>query len=89
MVATRLFAIAVHALLHDHPSPVVGDDEAMQIKVEAVLHGGAVDFRDQAACFRKRRAVEPYSLANGDEFMRGLFRMFSPAAADVDSEFAR
>jgi len=35
--------------LHHRPLAVVGDKEAVQIQLEAVLHGGAVDFRHQAA----------------------------------------
>ena len=47
MVAARLLLVAVHALLHDRPLPVVGHEEPVQIKVEAVLDGGAVDLRDE------------------------------------------
>ncbi len=43
MVPARLPGVAVHALLDHHPLAVVGDDEAVQIEVEPVLHGGAVD----------------------------------------------
>ena len=68
VIAARLPAVAVHALLHDDPAPVVGDDEAVQIEVEAVLHGGAVDLGDQPARPRERRAVEADALADGDQF---------------------
>jgi hypothetical protein len=36
--------------------PVVGDDEAVEIEVEAVLDGGAVDLGDQPAGAAERRA---------------------------------
>jgi hypothetical protein len=49
VIAPRLAAIVVHPLLHHHPFAVVGDDEAMEIEIEAVLHGGAVDLGDQPA----------------------------------------
>ena len=47
MVAARLLLVAVHALLHDRPLPVVCHEEPVQIKVEAILDGGTVDLRDQ------------------------------------------
>jgi hypothetical protein len=56
MVAAGQAAIAVHALLHHHPLAVVGDEEAVQIEVETVLHRGAVDLGHQAARFGRGRA---------------------------------
>ena len=58
VIAARLPAIAVHALLHHDPVAVVGDDEAVQVEIEAVLHRGAVDLGDQPARSGQRRAVE-------------------------------
>ena len=49
MIAACLPALAVHALLHHRPVAVVGDDKAMQVEIEAVLHGGAVDLGDETA----------------------------------------
>jgi hypothetical protein len=46
MVAARLLLVAVHALLHDRPLPVVGHEKPVQIKVESILDGGAVDLCD-------------------------------------------
>src|SRR5215211_4239246 len=74
MVAARLLEGAVHALLHDHPSAVVGDDEAVQVKLEAVLHRGAVDLGDEAARIREGGAVEADPLARRFELLRGLPR---------------
>ena len=54
VIAARLPALAVHALLDDDPAAVVGDDEAVQIELEAVLHRGAVDLGDQPARSRQR-----------------------------------
>ena len=51
VIATRLLATAIHALVHDSPAPFIADDEAMQIKVETVLNGGAVNFGDQSTGF--------------------------------------
>ena len=67
---------------------VVGDDEAVQVEVEAVLHGGAVDLGDQPAGLRERRAVEADALADRDQLLRRLPRMLAAAAADMDAELA-
>ena len=88
MVAARLARVAVHPLLDDDPAPVVGDDEAVQIEVEAVLHGGAVDLGDEAARGGERGAVEADPVADRDELVRGLARMRAASAADIEAEFA-
>ncbi len=46
MIAPGLAAIAVHALLDDDPASVIGDNEAVQIEIKAVLHRCAVDLGD-------------------------------------------
>ncbi len=46
VVPPRLTRVPVHALLDDSPFAVVGDEEAMQIKIESVLDGRAVDLGD-------------------------------------------
>ena len=89
VVAARLLLVAVHALLHDRPLAVVGDEEAVQIKVEAVLDGGAVDLGDEAAGARQLGAVEADAFAEQTQFVRRLARMLAAAAADVDAEFVR
>ena len=88
VIAPRLAVVAVHALLHDHPFAVVGDDEAVQIEIEAVLHRGAVDLGDQPAGLRQRRAVEADALADRHQFLRRLARMLAAAAADMEAELA-
>src|SRR6202042_2409993 len=64
MVAASRAARIVHALLDDGPVAVVGDDEAVQIEVETILHGGAVDLRNQPADVGERGAVDSDPLAN-------------------------
>ena len=88
VVAARLPGILVHALLHDDPVPVVGDDEAVQIEIETVLHGGAVDLGDQPARLGERRAVEADPVADRHKLMRCLPGMLAAAAADMDAELA-
>ena len=89
VVAPRLTALAVHALLDDDPAAVVGDDEAVQIEVEPVLDRGAVDLGDEAARGRELFAVEADPVPDCDELLRRLARMRPAAAADMQAEFAR
>ena len=89
MVAARGAARIVHALLDDGPFALVGDDEAVQIEVETILDGGAVDLRHQPADVGERGAVDPDPLADRREFVRRLARLLAAAAADMDAEFAR
>ena len=77
MIAARGAGCAVHALLHDDPIAVVGDDEAVEVKVEAVLHGGAVHLGDQPARLRQRRAVEADARADVGQ-LRGVWREWRP-----------
>ena len=44
----------------------------MQIEIEAVLHGRAVDLGYQAAGFGQRDAIKPGPLADRDQLMRSL-----------------
>ena len=64
VVAAGVAAVAVHALLDHDPLAVVGDDEAVQVELEAVLHRRAVDLGDEPARPRQRRAVEAGALAD-------------------------
>lgn len=89
VVAARLFPVAVHALLHDGPFAVIGDEEAVQIQIKTVLHGGAVHLGDQAAGARQLRAIKTDALAEQAQFIRRPARVLSAAAADMDTEFAR
>ena len=64
MIAPGLPAVAVHPLLDHDPAAIVGDDEAVQIEIKPVLHGGAVDLGDQPAGFGQRRAVQADPIAD-------------------------
>jgi hypothetical protein len=81
-------AIAVHALLHDRPAPFIADHEAMQIKVETVLNGGAVDFCRQSTGFCQRVTIEANAVAESHKLARRQARMLAAAAADAQAEFA-
>src|SRR5215204_4116192 len=87
MITARLFASAIHALLNDGPFSVVGDDEAVEVEIETVLHRRAVDLGHQAARSRQRGSVKSHTVADREQFMRGLPRVFPAPAAYVDTEF--
>jgi hypothetical protein len=89
VVAAGRTARAVHALLDNRPATVVGDDEAMQIEVKAILDGGAIDLRHQAAGVGERGTVDSDPLPDRRELERRLARMSSAPSADMDAEFAR
>ena len=62
MITARLLAVSVHSLLDHDPLAIVGHDEAVKIKVEAVLHGGAVHFGDEPAGSCQCRPVKSHTL---------------------------
>src|ERR1700681_4627356 len=70
MVAARLPLVAIHALLNNRPFAFVGYEEAMQVKVKAVLYRGAVDFGHEAACPRQRQPVNTDAFAECCQFLR-------------------
>ena len=72
MIAACLPAFAVHALLHHGPVAVIGDDKTVQVEIEAVLHGGAIDLGHEAAGLRELAAVEAHMIPDRDEFARRL-----------------
>jgi hypothetical protein len=84
MIAARLPALPVHALLDNDPAPLVADDEAVQIEIESILDGSAVDLRHQPARLRKRCVVEAYPFSYRAELVRSLPRMPAAPAADVN-----
>src|SRR5579883_115806 len=88
MVTPRLAPLVAHALLDHDPMAVVGDDEAMQVKLEPVLHRGAVDLGDKPAGRGESGAVEADLFADGRQLLRRFARMFAAAAADMETEFA-
>jgi len=69
MVAACLSFVAVHACCNDRPLAVVGHEEAVQIEVETVLHGGAVDLGNQPAGARQVRCIKADTLAQQAQFV--------------------
>ena len=72
VVAPRLLRIDAHTLLHDGPFTGIGHDEAMKIKIEAILHRRAIDLGNQSARLRESGPIEPYPVADGHELVRRL-----------------
>ena len=71
VIAPGLTLCAVHALLHNRPIALIRDEEAVQIEIEAVLDGCAVDLRHKPAGARKRRRVEPNPIPKPHQLFRG------------------
>src|ERR1700722_9247735 len=86
VVAPRLLLVAVHTLLHHRPLAVVVHEEAVEIEIEAVLHGGAVDLSDQPARAGESGAVETDTFAERLQFVRRLAGMLTSAAANAGTE---
>jgi hypothetical protein len=87
MVATGLTPTAVHALLNDDPASIVRHDEAVQVKIEAILDGRAIDFGYQTACGGKRSAVEPDTVANRHKLLGCIARVLAATAAHMQAKF--
>src|SRR5581483_2751333 len=67
----------------------VGDNEAVEIEVETVLHGGAIDLGGKPARRGELLAVETDALADCDQFAGRLPRMGTTPAANVNAERLR
>jgi hypothetical protein len=86
MIAPRLPAGAVHPLLHDRPVAVVGDDKAVQVEVEAVLHRSTVDLGDEPARRGECGAVKADPGADALELKWGAPRVSPATAAHMNAE---
>src|SRR5436305_11721873 len=86
VISAGLPAISIHPLLNDHPLRIVGNDETMQVELEAILHRGTINLRDEPAGPRQHAAVKPNPLADGDQLVRRLVRMLAAPAPNVNSE---
>jgi hypothetical protein len=89
MIAASRATQVVHALLDNGPMAIVGDDEAVQVKIKSVLHRCAIDLRHQAAHAGQRRPVDSDPLPDRCEFNRRLSRLLAATAADMEPEFSR
>ena len=87
MIAACLFALATHSLLNDDPAAFIGDDEAVQIKIKAVLHGGAINLGDEAAHGGEFVAIKADAISDRHKLSRRATRMIAAPAADMQTEF--
>ena len=86
MIAPRQLVFALHALLHDSPFAVVGDDEAVEIELKAILQRRAVNFCDEPANAGERCTVEADAIGNRNQLSGRLSRMRSASATDINAE---
>src|SRR2546429_9480161 len=86
VISAGLPAVSIHPLLNDHPLPIVGYDEAMQVQVAPVLHRGTIELRNQPPGSRHPAALQPNPLPVGAQPVRPMPRMLAAAAANVKSE---
>src|SRR6202043_1873954 len=89
VIPASLLAVAIHSLLDYDPLATVGHNEPVQIEIEAILHGGAVDLGDEPARICECRPVKAHTLPDCDELPRRLPGIFAAAATDVDSKLVR
>ena len=87
MITACLFALATHSLLNDDPAAFIGDDEAVQIKIKAVLHGGAVNLGDEAAHGGEFVAIKADAISDRHKLPRRAARVIAAPAADMQTEF--
>ena len=73
VVAAGQAARVVHPLLHDGPVAIRGDDERVQVDLEAVGNGVVVDPRREPAGPHQRVAVEPDASRRSSRSSPGVF----------------
>ena len=83
VISAGLLEITIQSLLNDSPMTLVGDDKAVQIQLEPVLHGGTVHFCHQSAGCGELGSIEPLSLSDLDQLVRGLSGILAASAADM------
>ena len=88
VIAARLALVAVHALLHDGPVAIIRDDEAVQVEIETILHGGAINLSHQAAGPCKLLCIDADMIAEGRKLLRRTTGMLAAPAANVNAELA-
>jgi hypothetical protein len=86
VIAPSLPPVIIHSLLNHNPLGVIGHDKPMQIKIEPILDGGAINLCDEPACGGERQAIDADAVADGRQFIRGFARLRATSAADMDSK---
>src|SRR5438105_4378114 len=63
MIAPRLALRTVHALLHNRPLAIIGDEETVQIEIETILERRTVYLGYQTTCARQCRRIDADAIA--------------------------
>ena len=88
VIAPRLPARAVHPLLHDHPGPVVGDDEAVQVSSKPSCTAALSTFATRRLARTSAGASRPTLVAERGQLVGRAARVAPAAAAHVQAELA-
>ena len=73
MIPPSLFEVAVHPLLYHDPLAIIGDNETVEVQVEAILDRSRVDLGNEPAGFCECKAIKADPISNGDKLVRCLF----------------
>src|SRR6266581_608799 len=87
MIAASHSAPLVQPLLHDGPLTLRGHDKAVKVNLKTVADCVVVDARRQPAGAHQGFTIKTATLRNRSQFLRGVARKSSAAAADIDAEF--
>lgn len=87
MIAPGELGMSVHALLNDGPFPALGENESMQVNLEAVGDGVVVDTSGETAGAYEFRAIETGAVGVKQQLVRSSARLFAAATANIDAEF--
>src|SRR3954469_256991 len=77
----------IHALLHDSPFTVRGQNERVYIKLKPITDRIVINARSQTARPNERIAIEPFTAGQCTQFIRCSARVLATASAEVDAEF--
>ncbi len=77
----------IHALLDHSPLARTGDDEGMEIELEAVRDGVVIDARSQAAGASQILSVEASGIAEREKFDGSFCGVLAATAAKGETEF--
>src|SRR2546423_1424639 len=89
VITPRQTCSLVHALLDHGPISGIAQDETVQVDLKAVGYCVVIDFCREAAGSDQRLPVEIPLLGNRQQFRRCPTRLFSSAAAEIDTKLIR
>src|SRR2546427_1257072 len=87
MIAARIAAEFVHALLHHAPRAARHKEKAVRLNTETVLQGGGVHFGAPARCIHQTiSAGDTEAVSRAGDFRRGFATGAALASCDQDSQ---